>query len=112
MTHVRISNRYFINTKVFLLKDYIWCGKKLGLPGKDRQMYHSPHICINIEVNDLIGQIRINKEAITVVSKQLCKKTFPGVRLREMNVLLHNYIKEQTGALGSIPAAATHKDIC
>jgi len=51
-----------------------------------------------------------NRVAITVISKELCKKTFPGVRLREMNVLLHNYVKEQTEALGSIPATAMHKD--
>lgn len=82
------------------------------MPGKDRQIYHPSHICINIEVNDLIRQIRINRVAITVISKQLCKKISPRVRLREMNVILHNYIKEQTGTLGSIPAAKTHKDIC
>lgn len=27
--------------------------------------------------------------------------TFQGVKLRQINVLLHNYVKEQTGVLGS-----------
>lgn len=47
-------------------------------------------------------------------SSNYVMKTFPGVGLREMDVLLQNYIKEWRGIFGKIPAIKTqqhNKDI-
>lgn len=41
-------------------------------------------------------------------------KTFPGVGLKDLDVLLHNYMKEWGGVFGKIPAIKTqqhNKDI-